>query len=235
MRDVNFELCAGESLVILGPNGSGKTTLLRTLLNLQPPSGGRILFGFEAGRNVISQCAYVPQSNAGGLDGFTSREVIQIGLMARKPWYSRPDAHEASQAAKALETLGIGALADENFSAISGGEQQLVLIARALAMDAKIIFFDEPAASLDIANQYHFTVLCLRLKQSGVALVLTTHNPQQALALGESPRDQTLTISRAGSVTVGATSSVCTTAHLTALYGVPVNVIVTASGAIARL
>ena len=231
VRDISFELGAGESLVILGPNGSGKTTLLRTLLGLTPQASGSIKFNTEAGANAQHICAYVPQISA-GFCGFTVSQVIQMGLMAHQPWYAQPQAKEAARALSAMESMGIAALADADFSTLSGGEQQLVLIARAIAMDARIILLDEPAASLDLANQARLIAHCLRLKQSGVAIILTTHNPQHALALSTGTDDQTLTISLAGNVHVGVTADVCTCERLTALYGVPVAVLATANGAV---
>ncbi len=223
VREVSFTLNAGESLVILGPNGSGKTTLLRTLLGLMPAAAGSITFGQDGRETTDSICAYVPQHSA-PFSGFSAVQVIQMGLMARQPWHAQPGARELALALNALQTLGINALADADFSTLSGGEQQLVLIARALAMNARIIMLDEPAASLDLANQAALMALCTRLKQGGVALILTTHNPQHALALGVESRDQTLTMSRVGAVTVGATIDVCNSAQLSALYGVEVEV-----------
>jgi iron complex transport system ATP-binding protein len=234
VRDINFELAAGESLVILGPNGSGKTTLLRTILGLMLPASGTISFGEKVENAAHQHCAYVPQISV-GFSGFSATQVIQMGLMAGKPWYAQPSAKEGEGARAALDSLGIITLVDADFSTLSGGEQQLVLIARALAINARIIVLDEPAASLDIANQAQFIALCLRLKQSGVALILTTHNPQHALALGVAPNDQTLTISRAGDVQVGATASVCTSERLSALYGVAVEVLETPRGAVIRV
>lgn len=231
VRDINFGISTGESLVILGPNGSGKTTLLRTILGLTPQASGSIKFNPEAGANAPNICAYVPQICA-GFSGFSASQVIQMGLMARQPWYAQPQAKEVARALSVMESTGIAALADADFSTLSGGEQQLVLIARAIAIDARIILLDEPAASLDLANQARLIAHCLRLKQSGVAIILTTHNPQHALALSTGTDDQTLTISLAGNVHVGVTADVCTCERLTALYGVPVAVLAAANGAV---
>jgi iron complex transport system ATP-binding protein len=224
VRDISFTLNAGESLVILGPNGSGKTTLLRTILGLMPQAAGSITFAQDAHKTTNSICAYVPQHSA-TFSGFSAVQVIQMGLMARQPWHAQPGARELASALEALQTLGIIALADADFSTLSGGEQQLVLIARALAMQARIILLDEPAAGLDLANQAALMALCISLKQRGVALILTTHNPQHALTLGVESCDQTLTMSRSGAVMVGATVDVCSSAQLNALYGVEVEVV----------
>ncbi len=229
VRDISFALNAGESLVILGPNGCGKTTLLRTLLGLAPHAAGTIIFYQDVVGIGNGICAYVPQISA-TFSGFSALQVIQMGLMARQPWYAQPQAREHAKALDALNTLGIAVLAEADFSTLSGGEQQLVLIARALAIDARIIMLDEPAASLDLGNQAQLINLCLSLKQRGVSILLTTHNPQHALALGLESRDQTLTIGRTGEVLVGSTSDVCSGSRLSALYGVSVELVRSSKG-----
>ena len=144
-------------LALLGPNGGGKTTLLKTLLGLIDAKAGEVrldgkpLAGFsiqERARIV----AYVPQVHTGTF-AFTVETVVLMGRTAHSNLFSRPSAHDYDVAAGALERFGIGRLSQRPYTQISGGERQLVLLARALAQEPQFIVLDEPTASLDFGNQ----------------------------------------------------------------------------------
>ncbi len=228
--DISFTLGDGEIIAILGPNGSGKTTLFRTLLGLLPALHGAALLNDRDSAaltpDMIARLiAYVPQISA----SFANFSVLEVVEMARTPhlaWYSSPGAADRAIAESALAELNIGDFAEREFSELSGGERQLVMIARALASEAKILLMDEPTASLDFGNQFLILDEIAKLKSRGVSVIFTTHHPDHALRIA----DRTLTISRHGQVQIGSTRVVLNAASLTALYGISIDLIDSSHG-----
>lgn len=211
-------LAAGRSLALLGPNGGGKTTLLRTLLGLIPPLAGDVwLDGAPLAampvRERAQSMAYVPQAHLGTF-GFTVAEVVLMGRTARHGLFSRPSARDKGVAAAMLERLGIAHLAARPYTLISGGERQLALIARALAQEPRIVVLDEPTASLDFGNQGLVLFEMRQLTRSGLAVLFTTHDPNQALRYA----DDVMTIREGRLTGLGAVREVVTRARLEDLY-----------------
>ena len=218
---IGFTLEPGRVLALLGPNGGGKTTLLRTLLGLISPLAGRVLLegaplAALPRREVAQRLAYVPQATPGGF-AYPAREVVAMGRAARLPFLAAPGAKDRAIAEAALHRLGIGHLADRAVTELSGGERQLVLIARALAQEARCLVLDEPTASLDFGNQ----ALVLRevralATREGLAVLMTTHHPDHALLVAD--RGMLL----AGGTLTGpmAPGDLITAARLRAAYGV---------------
>ena len=181
---VSLAVEAGQVLCLLGPNGSGKTTLFKTLLGLLPAQGGRVLMGGAdvsslSRGDVAGLVSYVPQAHAAFFP-FTVREVVLMGRTAHLGVFSSPSRNDREVADAALERLRLAALADAVYTRISGGERQLTLIARALAQDARIIVMDEPTANLDFGNQVRVMEHIQALAQSGIGVLLSTHDPDQA-------------------------------------------------------
>ncbi len=223
-RDVDLSVGAGEVLCLLGPNGSGKTTLFRTMLGLIPAQAGEVrldgrplssLGRAEIARNV----AYVPQAQSSQF-AYTVLEMTLMGRTAHRGPFARPTAADVTAAERALETLGILKLAQAEYTRISGGQRQLTLIARALAQAAPLLVMDEPTASLDFGNQAVVLRQVRRLRESGLGIVLSTHDPDQAFACATG----VALLHQGGLLAIGPPTAVLTPARLAAVYGVPVTV-----------
>ncbi len=222
--EISFVVRCGDALAILGPNGSGKTSLFRTLLGLLPVKAGSVTIGGKdisqmSRTDIARQIAYVPQTTS----GFSNFNVIEVVEMARAPhlaWYAQPGAQDRDIAMRVLAQLNIDDFAYREFAELSGGERQLVLVARALASDAKIILLDEPTASLDFGNRLMILDVIIKLKARGVAIIFTTHDPDQAFRICSSVTDRTMTISSTGETAIGATTSLLTKSALSTLYRV---------------
>ena len=222
---ISLALNAGEAVAILGPNGSGKTTLFRTLLGLLPALAGEVLLNdtpmtLLKPADIARHIAYVPQA-ASGFFNFSVIEVVEMARAAHLAWYAQPGIKDRAIAQQALAELNIAHFANREFAELSGGERQLVMIARALASEARTLLLDEPTASLDYGNQFLILDEIAKLKARGVAILFTTHDPNQALRIAE----RTLTISRNGAINIGATPTVVTRDSLAALYGIDVQLV----------
>jgi iron complex transport system ATP-binding protein len=223
-RDVSFTLERGQTLAVLGGNGSGKTTLFRTLLGLLPPLAGAVhidgddIARLPAGRRA-RKLAYVPQQQTAAF-AFTVAESVLMGRAANVAWFAQPRAADREAAAEALERVGIGALSARSMTAISGGERQLALIARALAQDAGILVLDEPTANLDFGNKLRVLREIERLRAEGRTIVFSTHDPDHALAHA----DRALLLAHGGVLALAPVAEALTSATLSALYGVAVDV-----------
>lgn len=219
---VTLELAPGEVLCLLGPNGSGKTTLFKTLLGLLPPQAGSVLVnGVDARtlpRDVIArQLSYVPQAH-GAFFPYTVHEIVLMGRTAHLGLFAAPSARDHAAALDAIRRMGIAHLADAVYTQISGGERQLALIARALAQDARLVVLDEPTASLDFGNQGRVLREIRRLAAAGLAVLFSTHDPNQALRIA----DRALLLGEGVPQALGRCDEVLDPARLERLYGVPV-------------
>ena len=219
LSDVSFQLDETMMLSLLGRNGSGKTTLLRLLLGFLTPDAGVITIDGKDIREMkererASLIAYIPQS----VNMVYSYTVMNTVLMGRAPALSifeRPGNKDNERAEKALRMLGIWELRDRSINAISGGERQLVLIARALTQDARILLLDEPTASLDYSNQLLVMERAGMLSKDGYTLILSTHDPAQALTYATS----VLALSDGGILYSGGPDGLLDGKVLSALYG----------------
>ncbi|HEU5254260.1 MAG TPA: metal ABC transporter ATP-binding protein [Solirubrobacterales bacterium] len=170
---VSFSLRPGERMALLGPNGGGKTTLLRALLGELPPLAGEL--------RVAARCGIVPQTERSQLDyPVSALDVATMGALSRLPWWRRPGRRERERAGAALERVGLRQLAGETFGKLSGGQRQRVLIARALVQDARVLLLDEPFSGLDRPSSERLETLMRELAAEGRAIVLATHDLDQA-------------------------------------------------------
>ena len=216
----NLQLREGEILCILGPNGAGKTTLLNCMAGLlQPEHGSITLCGRElhemSEREIARLIGYVPQVHTPAFD----YRVLDFVLMGRTPqmgMFARPKKEDEWFALQALESMGIGHLAEKSYQNISGGERQQVLIARAIAQQPKAVLFDEPTAHLDYGNQQRVLQRVKQMAAEGFSVIITTHNPDHALLLG----DQAAIVGRDGKIIQGASREIITEENLREIYGV---------------
>jgi iron complex transport system ATP-binding protein len=229
LRGASLELQPGEVLGLAGRNGAGKTTLLRVASRVLRPQAGRILLGGEPAE-TLSRAAFaravavVPQDTAIAF-GFRVAEVV---LMGRAPHlgllgFERAADHRAAQAA--LERLGLEGLAERSVLEISGGERQLVAVARALAQDARILLLDEPTAHLDLPHRLQLLGLARELAAEGRSVLVVSHD----LPLVARFCDRLALLSE-GRVEVGAPEAMVAPERLRAAFGLDAEWVRTESG-----
>jgi len=224
-EDVSLDISEGEILCVLGPNGVGKSTLLRCLAGLTPPSSGLVRLGQSpmpslARAEIARRLALVPQS-FDTVFAFTVQTVVEMGRAPHLGWLDIPGPDVAKRALAALERLGIAHLAGAAYTEISGGERQLVQIARVLVQEPRLMILDEPTAHLDFANQARFLALVRELASGGLAILFTTHMPDHALAVA----DRVLLLSPNGRPQLGSTNETITAQALSSCYGTTVKMI----------
>lgn len=214
---VSLALASGEVVVLLGPNGAGKSTLLRLLAGLQAPSRGTVLLDGRPlaawrRRDIALRLAYVPQLHEPPFP-YTVREVAAMGSL---PHAGGPGAAAAAaRVEEALARMELVPLAARPYTRISGGERQRTLIARALVQGAGILLLDEPANGLDWGHQQRLAGHLRALAAAGHAVLMTSHQPEQAAAVADRMlllRDGTLQAE-------GSPAQVLTPETLAALYG----------------
>lgn len=187
--NLDLAVAQGEVVCLLGPNGCGKSTLFRTLLGLIPMLAGRaLLAGCDLARytrrEIACLVAYVPQAQVSTF-AYTVEDIVMMGRAARVGTFAGPARRDRHAVAGALRRLGIARLASRHYTEISGGERQLALIARALAQEAPLIVMDEPGASLDFGNQVRVLNEIASLRAQGMSALLSTHQPDHALRVGD--------------------------------------------------
>lgn len=185
LDDISFKLEPGQLVAVLGPNGAGKSTLFKCLLNLLKKYNGEILLNGKdvkqmSRKEIASVAAYIPQSESPAFN-YTVRESILMGTTGMLSPLQMPGAEQTRIAEDAMDYLEIGYLADRGIEEISGGERQLVLLARALAQKARVLIMDEPTANLDYGNQQHVLKHIQKITNEGYTVLLSTHNPEHAL------------------------------------------------------
>lgn len=225
LQDVSFSLEAGQTLAILGPNGVGKTTLVKCLLGFLPwESGATSIDGRDIralkGRELWRRVSYVPQARK---PAFSYRAEDMV-LLGRSPYlgdFAMPGKHDREAAERAMELGGITHLVGKSCGQLSGGELQLVLIARALAAEPEYLILDEPESGLDFRNQLVVLDLIARLcREKRLTVILNTHYPDHALRIS----DRALLLFGGGVYQFGRTRQILTEEHMRALFGVDIAV-----------
>ena len=229
-REVGFTLGEGEVLCVLGPNGGGKTTLFRTLLGLLPKHAGSIrlddtpLESLSRGE-VARRIGYVPQGHAAYF-AFTLREFVLMGRTAHLGAFASPSSRDFAVVERALQSLGIAPLAERPITAVSAGERQLALLARALAQEPRLLVLDEPTASLDFGNQVRVLEQLAALAATGIAILFSSHDPDHAFLCAS----RALLLAEGRALALGRPQEVIRPDTLERMYRVSVQVLVTEGG-----
>jgi len=223
-RNVSFTVETGEVLCLLGPNGTGKTTLLKSTLGLLKLESGEILLdnmdisGWSR-KKIAQVMGYVPQNHIPPFP-FSVIDVVLMGRTAHINKFALPTKLDQEIAREALACLNISNLSQKNYCEISGGERQLVLIARALAQKPQILVMDEPTSSLDYGNQLKVLGSIKSLTKKGLAVIMSSHSPDHAFRYADKValmKDKTL-------FEVGKPDETVTERNLKNIYGVRVKV-----------
>ena len=224
LRDIDFQVERGQVMTVLGPNGSGKTTLFQCLTGLSQSDRGEVLLDGALIRTmpriaVAKRISVVPQDHE---PPFAYSVADVVSSRAEPPTldcFSSPSKKDRQVALEAMVTMGIESLAARPYTQISGGERQMVLIARCLTQEAPVMLLDEPTSHLDFRNQ----VVVLSMVKSivgekGLTVMMNLHDPNLALLFS----DRVLLLNGGGIVTQGRPREVITKENLKAVYGLDV-------------
>lgn len=223
-EDVSFSLGNGEVMCILGPNGAGKSTLIKCVAGIFTPASGSVrIMGEDTASlgagGIAKLIGYVPQQNE-VVFPFTVLDFVVMGRTPHIPLCSSPGEKDMEIAHESLAMVGIDDLAERTMNSLSGGQRQMVLIARALAQQPSLLLLDEPTAHLDFGNQVLVLETVQKLALSGMSILMNTHMPDHAFLVGS--RAAALTGCRL--VAVGEVAAVVNSSVMSSIYGVKVAV-----------
>lgn len=211
LKDVSFHLEEQKIMTILGPNGVGKTTLLKCIMGfLQWDSGGTMISGKGlteySDKELWRKISYVPQAKQ-SVFSYGVLEMVVMGLDKENGFFYSPKKEHFERADEMLKELGIGRLADRYCSELSGGELQMVMLARAMVSGPELLILDEPESNLDMRNQLRILdAIEYASKEKNTACVINTHFPSHALRLS----DKTLLLGRGYKKKFGPTEEIIT-------------------------
>ncbi len=220
--NMNFHADDGDLTAVLGPNGAGKSTFFRSILGFLKPSSGSIMLNGNditslSRSEIAKEIAYIPQTIA-TVFNYSVLDTVLMGITHTLKAFQSPDSSQKAHALEILDQLGIAHLAYSGCGSISGGERQLVLLARALIQDARILLMDEPTANLDYGNQYKVMQRISGLAKQGYTVIFSTHDPNQALLHS----NRIFVMKKGHSVINGSPQEVLTEKNLSELYGIDV-------------
>lgn len=222
---ISLSINEGEVIGLLGANGCGKTTLIKTILGLLPAHGGEVLLdGKDIKHWTSAQIArvigYIPQMHTPPFP-FQVLDVVLMGRTAHIKPFASPSKRDVKIAERALEMLNITYLRDRIYTEISGGERQLVLIARALAQEPRILIMDEPTSSLDFGNQIKVLSHVKQLAGLNLAVLMSCHFPEHAFLYST----RVVLLHEGRILHSGTPAEAITAERLKILYGVEVEIV----------
>lgn len=225
LHDISFKVEKGELMCVLGPNGCGKTTLLKNILGLLSPHDGTIWIDGQnvqklSPKKLAQVMAYIPQEHTPPFP----YKVSDVVLMGRTAYLSSnlsvPNKKDEEIAREALAKLNITYLKDKIYTQISGGERQLVLIARALTQQPKVLIMDEPTSSLDFGKQNVVLEHVRQLSKKGMSILMVTHDPGHALFCA----DQVVTLKKGHLLRIGTPQDVISEEAMKEMYDTQVKI-----------
>lgn len=227
--DISFEVREGETLAILGPNGIGKTTLLRCMMRFLPLKKGKIEIQGESVEGMSQKqfwkdISYVPQAKR-LVFGYSAVNMVVMGLSQNIAFGRTPKKEDYDRAYELLEGFGLGDIADQSCNTLSGGQLQMVLIARALIKKPKLLIMDEPESNLDMKNQLIVLNTIEKLSEENLAIIINTHYPEHALRCAH----KTLLMGRDGYL-FGNTREVITVPHIREYFEIESRILTCRSG-----
>lgn len=222
--NANLVVEEGKLYSLLGKNGAGKSTLFTLLLNLNNNYDGEILF---EGKNLkkiekkelARRIGFVPQTPKLSFD-YTAKEYVAMGLLSETKLFSDLSKDQYKLVEEAFAKLSIEDLIDKSFYDLSGGEKQLVVIARSIVSNPKVILFDEPTSHLDIANQYKVLKIIKSLHLLGYTVIVSTHDPNQVTLL----KEHVIIVKGNGGIESGETDDVMNEETLKKIYDIDIEV-----------
>lgn len=224
VKGVTAHADAGEILCLVGPNGCGKTTLFRLILGSLKATSGKVIIDGKDTKDLSQKelarlVAYIPQYHT-PIYEYTVLEIVLMGRASHFSAFDQPSSADREAAFNALEKINAVHLANEKYTDLSGGQRQLILIARAICQEAKIFVMDEPAANLDYANHQLLMDVIVDLANKGYLVVMSTHSPEHPASIGSK-----VLMMRSGKVaSFGSPAEVITSENLEKVYGVEMDV-----------
>jgi len=225
LKNINCDIELGDKVAVLGPNGIGKSTLFKTLFGFIDIIDGAIYLEDRnirsyTGKQLASILAYVPQAKGYSYQ-YTVEDMVLMGRASHIGNFSKPTKSDVEIAVDAIERIGISKLRYKYYSELSGGEQQCVLVARAIAQGAKFLVMDEPASNLDLKNQKKLLDVVNSLANDGIGIIMATHSPEHVFI----SCNKVLLINKDGSSTYGSMSELMTVDNLKSAFGVDIDII----------
>lgn len=226
IRDLDFVLKTGEWLTVLGPNGSGKSTLVAVLLRILEKNKGTILYDGQSlenwdRRQLAQRIAVVYQKNEIPF-GFSVKEIIEMGRYPYQGKWHRWCSQDQKAIDRAIQLTHLQDFLDKNYRELSGGEQQRVLIARAIAQEPDVLILDEPIAHLDLRFQYEVLHLCQKLqKEEGLTILSVLHEINLAAEFS----DRLLLMNRGSLLAKGLPGEVIKPATIKEAYGINIEIV----------
>lgn len=225
LRYVSFAVETGDSCCILGPNGSGKSTMFKTMLGMIPALAGTVsIDGQDIAKwspsKLASVMAYVSQSHVPPFP-YQVKDVVMLGRVGKVGYMGKPTHNDYAAVEQAMVDMGVYEMRGRVYTELSGGELQLVMIARALAQEPSFLVLDEPTAALDYGNVVRVMSKVKALTERGLGVIMTTHSPDHAFMLGSN----VVLIRRDAPMRFGPAVDVITEKSMRDVYGVTVKIV----------